>query len=297
MTSRSVFSKGAIVESSLNTKHSEPITVPLDTRMSVRLYSDCRPNCLETAALQKGLVLLIDGKEVIEEGLGFGVPIVKYKDKTFFCGDADVSVRREDLGFTLTKTYILDTVSLKKIGQSSYIDDGFYSALRKSFERIYLKRKRINFLLNKIMEIRQFAKIKTEFITVKPRGTIVVNYRCRQGTVDIEVDFSRVALTKCDELLVLNEQGSSIFQTYKDTSGIVLSGSRIGAWDVVKANQAYLQTPKGQISFSLNRIDNAVLLRGWERTRKRFSWAGLSYSILPSKDVFKYSIALSYAAS
>jgi hypothetical protein len=62
----------------------ETVTLQLTDRLSVRLYRDCRPSCLETGALQKGLVLLLDERELIEEGVGFGVPIVRYTDKTFF---------------------------------------------------------------------------------------------------------------------------------------------------------------------------------------------------------------------
>ncbi len=72
----------------------KPITLNLTDRLSVRIYKDCRPNCLETGALQKGLVLLLDGVELIEEGVGFGVPVVKYEDKTFFSSKADVSIKK-----------------------------------------------------------------------------------------------------------------------------------------------------------------------------------------------------------
>ncbi|MCL4430219.1 MAG: hypothetical protein M1167_05655, partial [Chloroflexi bacterium] len=102
----------------------KPITIDLTDRLSVRLYTDCRPSCLETGALQKGLVMLLDDRELIEEGVGFGVPIVKYADKTFFSSTADVSIRKIGSACTLTKLYRLDTVSLKKFGRASYIDDG-----------------------------------------------------------------------------------------------------------------------------------------------------------------------------
>ncbi len=101
----------------------ETVTLQLTDRLSVRLYRDCRPSCLETGALQKGLVLLLDGRELIEEGVGFGVPIVKYEDKTFFSSTADVSIQKTGSSYTLTKVFTLDTVSLKKFGRATYIDD------------------------------------------------------------------------------------------------------------------------------------------------------------------------------
>lgn len=274
----------------------QPITLQLTDRLSVRLYKDCRPNCLETGALQKGLVLLLDGEELIEEGVGFGVPVVKYEDKTFFSSKAEVSIKQFGSGFIITKVFTLDTVSLKKLGRTAYIDDAIYSPLRKTFQRLYLKHKKLTPLFNKVMELRDLAKIRTEFITVKPRGTVTVNYHCQPAAINIQADFSKVALNKCQEVLVLNEQGSSIFQKYADTSGTTLFGNKIGAWETVTADQASLQSAKGQISFSLQNDRDATLFRGWERTRKRFSWAGLSYSMRPNNGTFDYSIGLSFNA-
>ena len=270
------------------------VTLQLTDRLSVRLYKDCRPNCLETGALQKGLVLLLDGEELIEEGVGFGVPVVKYEDKTFFSSTADLSIQKIGSACIITKAYTLDTVSLKKFGRATYIDDGLYSPLRKTFQSLYLKHKKLTPLFNKVMELRELANIKTEFITVKPRGTVTVNYNCQPTAINIEADFSKVALSKCCEVLVLNEQGSSVFQKYVDSNGLALLGNKIGAWETVTANQASLQSAKGQLSFSLQNDRGATLFRGWERTRKRFSWAGLSYSMRPNNGTFNYSIGLSF---
>ena len=274
----------------------KPINIDLTDRLSVRLYKDCRPNCLETGALQKGLVLLLDGRELIEEGVGFGVPVVKYEDKTFFSSSAEVSIQKAGSDCTITKAYTLDTVSLKKFGRATYMDDAIYSPARKTFQKLYLKHKKLTPLFNKVMELRDLANIKTEFITVKPRGKVIINYHCQPTAINIQADFSRVLLNKCCEVLVLNEQGSSFFQKYADSNGLNLLGNKIGAWETVTADHASLQSTKGQISFSLQNDRDATLFRGWESTRKRFSWAGLSYSMRPNNGTFNYSIGLSLKA-
>ncbi len=273
-------------------------TQKLTDRLSVRIYKDCRPNCLETGALQKGLVQMLNGEELIEEGVGFGVPVVKYEDKTFFSSTADVSVREIGYDIIITKVFTLDTVSLKKFGRSSYINDALYSPLRKAFESLYLRNKKLTPFFSKAMEFRDLANIKTEFIRVKPRGKVTMRYCCKSKDIDIKADFSKLALNKCVEILVLNEQGSSFFQRYSDSSGLNLVSHKIGAWETVIADQAALECAGRQVSFSLqNNYRGARLFRGWEHTRKRFSWAGLSYSMRPNNDIFAYLIGLSSKAA
>lgn len=136
------------------------------------------------------------------------------------------------------------------------------------------------------MEFREIAKIKTEFLKVKPRGVITVNYLIASSTINVIVDFSNTVLGGCEEFLVLNEQGSSTFDEYVDSSGLKLVGSRIGGWGTVTEKQASLQSTKRYVSFNLRKTGGATLLRGWERTKNRFSWAGLSYSLFPNHEAF-----------
>ncbi len=267
-------------------------TVPLTSRMSIRIYKDTRPNNLETSAIQKGLVLMLDGKELIEEGVGFGVPIVKYADKTFFSTQAQTSLHKSGADYVITKVFTLDTVSIKKVGQATYIDDAIYSTLRKAFATLYLKHKSLTALFNKLMELRQLANVKTEFLTVKPRGQVAVTFLCKPNLIQVKADFSKIALNKCTSVLVLNEQGASTFQNYCDTNGLKLSGNKIGPWDDVTADWAMLHSPSGRLMFSLQSGGDATLFRGWEFTWKRFSWAGLSYSMPPHNGVFEYSIRI-----
>ncbi len=236
-------------------------------------------------------MLMRNGVELIEEGVGFGVPIVKYADKTFFSSQAQVSTEQSGDCCTIRKVFSLDTVSLKKLGKASYIDDALYSPLRRTFAELYLKHKKLNALFNKAMELRQLAQVKTEFMTVKPRGTVTVTYHCKPDVIAVKADFSKIALAKCREVLVLNEQGASTFQNYSDGSGLTLRGNKIGGWDVVEAAEATLRSPSGRTSFTLQNRRNARLYRGWEHTRKRFSWAGLSYSMQPHRCVFEYTIS------
>ena len=268
-----------------------PVTIPLTNRLSVRLYEDSRPHCLETAALQKGLVLMIDNKELIEEGLGFGTPVVKYQDKTYFSGSSSLSIQKTPCSYRLTKAYVFDLIS-KKLWKDHPIDDRLYSKWRKKFARLYLGHKELLPLFNRLMELRDTAKIRTEFMRVNPRGIVKVNYEIKPREVEISVDFSELTINGCEELLVLNEQGSSFFETYSDSSGLKLEGGRIGGWAPVNAKRASLLWRDQRVDFTIQKISGATLFRGWERTKNRFSWAGLSYSMSSDHKSFDYTIDL-----
>ena len=283
----------AVANLKLNSINHEPVTVPINGGLAVRLYRDCRPNCLETASLQKGLILMLDSRELIEEGVGFGLPVIKYEDKTYFSGSAEVSIQKASGTCKLTKTYVLDSIS-KKLWQDHPIDDRLYSPWRKKFANLYLSHKELSPLFNRIMELRDVAKVKTEFTKVKPRGKINVNYEIQPSAINVNVDFSDVTLDKCEELLVLNEQGSNFFGNYIDGTGLRLVGSRIGGWAAVTAEHATLQSVQKRVGFRLQKISGAMLFRGWEKTRNRFSWVGLSYSLRPNVGTFAYSIKLEF---
>ena len=270
----------------------EPVTLPLTDRLSARLYEDCYPRCMETASLQKGIVLMLDGEELIEEGLGFGAPVVKYRDKTFFSSSAEISFEKSSSSCRVSKKYVMDAVSRKKFWRATYIDDGVYSSLRKTFAKAYLTKKNLSPFFNAVMELRQAAKIKTEFVKVKAMGTVTVTYEIQPTLIDVSVDFTALSLEECEEILVLNEQGSTVFEKYVDADGLKLVGREIGAWEAVTAAKASLVNLKGELGFSLQNVRGAALFRGWERTRNRFSWAGLSYSLSPTNGDFSYKIDL-----
>ena len=276
---------------------SSPFTLPLGKRLSVRLYGDCRPNILEVAPLHKGLVLVIDGRELIEEGTGFGVPVVKYEDKTYFSSSAECW-NLEDVDYpTLMKSFVLDTVSHKRIGKAAYINDRFYSFVHRLFERAYLAHKSLRPVFNMLMELRGTVKVQTEFVRVKPRGTVKVKYVCQPGNISIKIDLSDLEFAGCKEIVILNEQGSTFFREYLDSDGLRLFDEKIGPWEAVMAEEASLSDMRETLAFTLDRRNSSVLFRGWEKTRGRFSWAGLGYSLRSRILAFDYVIKLKVAGN
>jgi hypothetical protein len=87
-----------------------PQSLPLINELAVRLYQDTRPHVGKVARLQKGLVLVRDGRELVEEGFGFGLPLVEVGGQAYLSRSAvteragDVLVKRYDMD-------ILDTPS------------------------------------------------------------------------------------------------------------------------------------------------------------------------------------------
>jgi len=266
------------------------VTVPLNQHLSLRLYRDNQPHCLETAALQKGLVLIHKGKELIEEGIGFGVPVIKYHDKTLFSSKAEIIIGTKT-PLCIKKRFLIDTVSKKRF-YKAYVNDEVYEFIHKLFERVYLGHNRLLPLNNKMMELRAILQIKTEFAKVEPRGAVNLKYTLKDKEIQVTADFSNLKRDGCLELLLLNEQGANTFQSYADTDGLRLNGRGIGAWGMVHAKEATLRSASGDLAFSLKNEVAARLFRGWESTKNRFAWAGLSYSISPNTDTFQYTIKL-----
>jgi hypothetical protein len=286
----SLLDYGSSVEVSRSASSSEPLTLKVNDRICVRLYKDSRPNFLEVAPLQKGLVLLFDEKELVEEGMGFGAPVVKFNDKTYFSSSASCSISETEEGFDLTKRFVLDAISRKRVGNSHYLNDGVYQGFHRFFERAYLGYTSLFPFFSNIMELRQALKIQTQFVKVPDRGTVGVTYSVRFDSVKVLVDLTGLEKIACEEILILNEQGSTFFRKYSDSEGLYLDDAQIGAWSEVKTKKAFLSFLTGDLRFGLETQDNSSLFRGWEKTKGRFAWAGLSYRLPPNNSFFDYVI-------
>jgi hypothetical protein len=268
----------------------QPITADLDNITSVRLYEDSRPNNLETGRLQKGLVLVYRGKEIIDEGMGFGAPVVLYPDRTFYSSSAETSFYQTDNLKVLTKKFVIDTISRRKLN-ALYINDRAYHFFHKHFHNLYTQKKALSPILTKLIELTKIFGVSTEFQKVDARGSVTIKYLCSFNLIEIEVSLSEIK-RDYKEIAILNEQGASFFRKYSDTAGLVLLYDKIGAWELVKADAASFSQIDGKISFSLSNKSNSRLLRGRENIKGLYSWVGFCYFLDPNVAKFRYEIKL-----
>jgi hypothetical protein len=271
-----------------------PLTSRISDDVEVRVYPDTRPNNLEITGLHKGLVLVYRGREIVGEGAGLGVPVVKYSDKTFFPGTAEVSISPAPIEGpqVVTKAFTLDTISKKRYRDGPYINDRLYHAFHRAFTRVYIPNKPLRPLFDKMMQLRGAVGIHTEFVQTVPRGVVKVEYELHHDKIKVEVDLSAIDRTRCEEVVVLNELGSIFFTRYSDSTGLELVGRDIGPWDKVEGGHAFLLSSDRSLAFGLRRMSGASLYRGWEMVEGRLAWAGLNYTVSPELPSFSYTIQI-----
>jgi hypothetical protein len=233
------------------------------------------------------------GEEVVEEGAGFGVPIVMFGEEAYFCRKAQTQLRHVSQdSVVLKKTFFLDSVSRKRVLGFQF-KNGLYMLFHRVFQKGYLTQRKTRRVFDWMMHLRGVLGVETEFVEAPPKGEVAVTYRLNHHRISVHTDFSKVDRTDCTEILVLNEQGATSFPCYRDSSGTQLVERGVEAWAKVLADEASFIDPDSGLAFSLRNLGSAQLLRGREQVKNRFSWAGLTYLLSPKVAEFDYSIWLS----
>lgn len=266
----------------------------LNDDVSLLLYHDSRPKYLgETSGLQKGLILAISGKELSEEGVGFGVPVALFSDKTYFSKSAQLFVNKTGKDTILLKRFEMNCVSTKgwkeKVLRNNSLYSPFYQFLKK-IENGYHDHKSFQKIMWRIMRLQSYLGIKTHFIEVEPRGEITVSYRINSHRVRVEVDLRRLQKQNCEKVFILNEQGASFFRKYLDSCGLELYDDNIGVWDAVEADWACISDLKENVGFRLRKFPELKMYRGREHLEGLLSWVGLTYELEPNRQFFLYEI-------
>jgi len=259
---------------------------------SIHVYEDSRPHYYKSTGIQKGLILVHNDQEVSGEGIGFGAPVVKYRDKTYFPRDATLTVLEENDVTYIVKEFEINSVFRVKI-LGKHIKSPIFYSVTEFFSKVHREHKSIRWLLDIILAIvRKTMGHPADLVMTSQKGRITVSCQVRDDSIFVRVDSTKLDKTDCEEICIMNEQGAEFFRKYTDTDGLTLVDDQIPSWEKVQAKEARFSDIQDRIGFELSNISGVSLYLGRERFEGHLAWAGFAYAVPPEIDVFEYTIKL-----
>ena len=267
----------------------DPYTVTLSDELAFRVYPDSRPHNLKVAQLQKGIVLVFKGRELIEEGVGMGVPVAIYSDETYFAGTAELSKDCQD-GKTITKHFLMDSVSRKSWKVRRIVNSRIYRVASRLSAGVYRNYRDLRRVIFPLMMLRNKLGVRTVYANALSRGEIAVTYSAEHGNLGIRADFEGLDRKSLRKIIFLNEQGATFFRRFRDSEGSDLVGDKIGAWEHVDSEWASLSDIDRTLSFSVRQLFGCRLFVGREYVKGYLAWTGLGYEVQPHLDTLNYVV-------
>ena len=272
------------------------ITFPNFSGISAKIATEpMRGNGYPTARLQKGLILIHDGQDLSEEGVGFGVPLLKRGIHILYPGYIELASQQNGQVQQVTAKFTLDL-------EEKVTLPGFESA-RSNL--LYPVKYLLAALLRRYPPLRGLLTAMSNALrwmfglkTVFEKGGFSTNVNMvytvdrQAGTINIEVDPTNLSGNGITEIFVLNEQGARYFDLYRDSSGTLLRGKAIGCWDKVTAEQASFISGNHRLAFTLQQVKGATLYRGRELIGSRLAWSGFGYSFPPAIQRIGYEVRI-----
>jgi len=253
----------------------EKVDIALSPTVSIRVYADCRPNLLQTTNLQKGLVLLWRGNELIEEGLGFGVPICRYSDGTRFSLSADTYV--DDSGGlpSIRKVYDMNGIVVKRLRGLQIRRGSYLARFLGVLEKAYRGIRRLQPGAVLMLGLFSVIGIRNEYHESSSKGQIAVAYQLARGSLKVRATFDNMDTDALESLILANEQGGRLFTEYSDSCDVELKESQIEPWRRTAAEWAALRCPETGLGFRVHKPQGWRIVRGREVVEQRMSWSGL----------------------
>ena len=269
------------------------LTIPLFDGLSLRVADQPGDSGdYPTRRLQKGLLLSDGPDELAEEGVGFGVPILKRGAQTIFPGQMELAWRRAGPLWEVRAVFAMDLVErLAKPGGSS-LQSGVLYAAKDSLAALHRRVPSLRGPLTATSTAlrRTFGWVTTyEQTELATKLTVTYAVDGEHGTIGVAVDLGALP-GDVTEVVMMNELGGRHFDRYTDTGGADLRGDQIGTWDAVTAARARFVNDTRAVAFSLGQVKGARLSRGRELIGARLSWSGFGYSLAPTRGGFAYDV-------
>ncbi len=255
------------------------------------------PGDYPTCQIQKGLVLAFRNRELVEEGTGFGVPLLRLGHETIFPGCAHVTTEEDGDTSIVEVDYEMCLVErmVAKSGQS--INSRAFYRIKDYLSWLHRECPPLRGVLTQAASnLRRTCGIETRFENITTAGvaSVVYTIRAKDGRVHVSVNLSELK-EEYTEVIITNEQGANHFDRYCDSNGVNLIGNAIGTWDETFADEASLIDSGHDIAFTLQKVKGARLFRGRELVAGRLAWSGLNYVIPRFTVNFAYAIRIGAA--
>jgi hypothetical protein len=244
-----------------------------------------------TRRLRRGLRLLDRGHDLSEEGVGFGVPVLKRGLQTVFPGGMELHVTAQEPDWQVTAVYRLDLVE-RITGRSGTVRPRLVYAAKDSLAAVHRRVPALRRPLTATSSaLRREFGWRTVYESVDPVASVPVTYTVRggEGVISVAAELAGVPAS-VTEIILMNELGAGSFDSYEDSSGASLAGAAVGTWNEVTAATASFVSSQHGLAFTLARMPGAKLLRGREAIAGRLAWAGFGYGVCPGAPSFAYDV-------
>jgi hypothetical protein len=271
------------------------IEIPLFQGLSLT-FCDAPPDkkTYPTASLQKGFILKDNGRELAEEAVGFGVPVLKCGLQTIFPGSVAMTFTHQDTQWNITALFKLDLQERISKADKGAVKNRFFYVAKDGLAALIRFLPILRSPLTAISGLlRRSFNWETIYTSAGFSTALKVLYTLdeEKGCVGVEID-TRNLPAQITEVMVMNEQAALAFDRYQDTSGILLERHEIGCWDEVHAREAWFESTSHKVAFRLCQVKGARLFRGRELVGSRLAWAGFGYSFSPSIQSFRYELRI-----
>jgi hypothetical protein len=269
----------------------EKIDLRLGPRLALRFYADCRPHVLQTARLHKGGILVCNGSELVEEGLGIGVPVCRYQDGTRFSLRADTFLEDSE-NPRLVRIYDMNGIASKRFRGSSIRRGSSPASLLKILEEGYRGLRKVRVGAAMIMDTLSLLGMRNDYMESRSRGQVAVTYHRSSKGVRIEANLGELSREGLQSIVFANEQGGSIFNEYEDSTGLRLHDTQIEAWRTIRAEWASLYSRLFVAGFRIIRPNGWHIIRGREAIKNRICWSGLDLFCDEFPQTLDYSVEI-----
>lgn len=271
------------------------MNIPLQGGLSLRIqdqYDEQAP--YPSGRIQKGLVLWHENEDLSEEGVGFGVPVIKRGHRTIYPGSVKFDSKTEG-GLTWVRvSYNMNILEKAYLNEKPVRRAPLYW-IHETLSKWHRKRPSLRaFLRHSGALVRRAFHIQIKFEEGASSGFVSVEYQidAKKKTILVALDIKDLQLDGKTEVFIMNELGADHFDLYRDSDGSELKKESIGTWEEVTAREAIFTDSSREISFTLWKADEAKMFRGRELVPGKLAWSGLSYLLPRHLTKFSYLVKI-----